>query len=124
MRWSISSQLLSPVVLLLLSVAGISCWTARNATMQARGQIEDRLRNVARFVEDEARFPLEPNVLRWMKSLSGAEYLLVSRSRGELKSSLDLASEGSEPEPTVPVVGDWRVLHLGARLEIEGACDL
>ncbi len=59
MRWRIRSQLLLPLLLLLLGVFGLSVWMAFAAANHARQQIETRVRNVAQIVS-EGKFPLAP----------------------------------------------------------------
>src|SRR4051812_32566688 len=88
MRWRIRTQFLLPVVVLLAGVAGISVTTAVAAANQARRQIEIRLRTVARFLDEADYFPLNEPVLRWLRPLSGAEFLLEMRS-GESLTSLE-----------------------------------
>src|SRR5437016_11031777 len=78
MRWRIRSQLLVPLLLLLLAVAGISTWTALASARRARRQIEERDRNVADSLA-LANFPLTDAILQQVKRLSGADYLLVPR---------------------------------------------
>src|SRR4051794_1139554 len=99
MRWRIRTQLLLPVVVLLVGVAGISITTAAAATRQARQQIETRLRMVARFLDEEAPFQLNESILRKLRPLSGADFLLESRS-GVLRTSLDMEpGEAPHVEP-------------------------
>jgi signal transduction histidine kinase len=116
MRWRIRTQLLLPVVLLLAAVALIVPWTAWSAAAQARQQIEERQRSVARFL-DETHFPLTAVVLGWMEQLSGAEYLLESPT-GQRKTSLDLDPAGLRV--TGPVADDWQHLRLGPPVTIAG----
>lgn len=88
MRWSIRSQLLVPLLALLLSVvAGISVWTAVASAHRSTQQIETRMRHVAK-VFDQGRFPLVRYVLEMTEELSGAEYVLVR--------------DGDEPISTLP----------------------
>ncbi len=117
MRWRIRTQLLLPVGLLLAAVALIVPWTAWSAAAVARQQIEERQRSVARFLDEESRFPLNPVVLGWMEQLSGAEYLLES-PRGGRKTSLDLDPAGLNV--TGPVADDWQQLRLGPPVTIAG----
>jgi signal transduction histidine kinase len=136
MRWRIRSQLLLPVVLLLAGVAGISITTAIAATHQARRQIETRLRTVARFLDEGESFPLTEPVLRMLRPLSGAEFLLEMRS-GDTLTSLELDNESSRVRqergsdgalPAFlanaatlgPVAEDWQTLHLGPPVRIHG----
>lgn len=88
MRWSIRSQLLIPLLALLLSVvAGISVWTGVASARRSTEQIETRMRHVAR-VFDQGRFPLVRYVLDMTEELSGADYVLVR--------------DGDEPVSTLP----------------------
>jgi signal transduction histidine kinase len=112
-RWRIRSQLLLPLMLLLIGVLGLSVWMAFAAAQHARRQIETRVRDVAQIV-GEGTFPLAPlernHVLLWIKQLSGADYLLVKQD-GKRISTL-----GVEPErlpPAEEVGDDWRTLRLG-----------
>jgi signal transduction histidine kinase len=115
MRWRIRTQLLLPVVLLLAGVAGICITTATAATRQARAQIETRLRTVARFLDEEEAFPLNEGVLRKLRPLSGAEYLLAPRS-GAVVTSLE---EGPAEVPRgAPVAEDWQSLRLGPPVRV------
>jgi signal transduction histidine kinase len=112
MRWRIRSQLLLPLLLLLLGVFGVSVWMAFAAANHARQQIETRVRDVAQIV-GEGKFPLAQNyILLWVKQLSGADYLLVKQD-GKRISTLE-----SEPErlPAEEVSDDWRTLQLGPPL--------
>jgi signal transduction histidine kinase len=115
MRWPIRSQLLLPPLLLLLGVAGISVGTAASSAHQARQQIEARLRSVARFLGEESRFRLTRDVLRHMKLLSGADYLLIPRE-GQPLTSLERAPA----ELPAGVVGDWHTLQLGPPVPLAG----
>jgi signal transduction histidine kinase len=117
MRWRIRTQLLLPVVLLLAGVASISLTTATAATRQARRQIESRLRTVARFLDEEESFPLNEGVLRKLRPLSGAEYLLIM-GNGDILTSLEI--HPGESAPAGPVAEDWQSLHLGPPVVVQG----
>jgi len=109
MRWPIRSQLLLPLLLLLVGVLGLSVWMAFAAASQARRQIETRVRDVGRLLS-EGKFPLRENVLPWVKQLSGADYLLARHDGGRI-STLD-----AEPErlpPAEEVREDWGTFRLG-----------
>src|SRR5438132_12546053 len=115
MRWSIRNQLLVPLLLLLLGIAGISGWTATAAANRAWQQTETQVRNVARTF-CEALFPLNDHVLRQIKDLSGAEYLLV-RADGEQITTLPLLEI---PVPPAQSVADgWEHLSLGQELKVQ-----
>lgn len=108
MRWRIRSQLLLPVLLLLVGVAAISFTTAAASARQARGQMEARLRAVARFLMEDPGFPLTSDVLRKLRPLSGAEYVLVPQA-GARRTSLALDPDDlTLPDPS----DDWYALHL------------
>jgi signal transduction histidine kinase len=117
MRWRIRTQLLLPVVLLLAGVAGICLTTAIAAARQARQQIEARLRTVARFLDEEESFPLNEVVLRKLRPLSGAEYLLKMHN-GDTFMSLE--TPPGESVPAGPVAEDWQSLHLGPPVVVHG----
>lgn len=109
----IRTQLLLPVLLLLGGIAAISAGTAYSAARLATRQIETRLRSVARFVAEDAWFPLRENVLRRLGPLSGAEYLLDSAA--------PVTSFDDTPFPlpsSVPVANDWHELALGTPVRV------
>jgi signal transduction histidine kinase len=113
MRWRIRSQLLLPLLLLLVGVLGLSVWMAFAAAKQARQQIETRVRNVGELLS-EGKFPLAPlarnHVLLWVKQLSGADYLLVERDGKRIST---LAAEPERLPVSEDVGDDWRALRLG-----------
>jgi signal transduction histidine kinase len=112
-RINIRSQLLLPLLVLLLGVVGLSVWMALAAANQARQQIETHVRDVAHIVS-QGKFPLaQRHVLLWVKQLSGADYLLVQQAGGHIR-TLEV-----EPErlPSMEEVSDdWRTLRLGPPL--------
>jgi signal transduction histidine kinase len=112
-RWRIRSQLLLPLLLLLLGVLGLSVWMAFAAAKHARQQIETRVRDVAQIV-GEGTFPLAPSarnhVLLKIKQLSGADYLLVKQD-GKRIGTLEV--EPDRLPPAEEVSDDWRTLRLG-----------
>jgi signal transduction histidine kinase len=117
MRWRIRSQLLVPLVLLLLGVVGISTWTAVASANRAWQQLETRFRSVARTLS-ETSYPLnQKNILKIMKGLSGAEYLLVPANG---KPITTFADPDIELPPAEAVVEDWEALHLGPRVTVAG----
>jgi signal transduction histidine kinase len=113
MRWRIRSQLLLPLLLLLLGVLGLSVWMALAAANHARRQIETRVRNVGQLLS-EGKFPLAPlgqnHILLWVKQLSGADYLLV-KPNGKRISTLEVEPESLPPPEAVS--DDWQTFRLG-----------
>jgi signal transduction histidine kinase len=120
MRWRIRSQLLLPLLLLLLGVLGLSVWMAFAAANHARGQIETRVRDVGRLLS-EGKFPLAPlgqnHVLLWVKQLSGADYLLV-RHNDKRISTLEVEPERLPPPEALS--DDWQTFHLGMPVRAGG----
>lgn len=112
MRFGIRYQLLLPLLTLLVGVAGISTWTALASVAHSRQQIEAQVKNVARTL-GESSFPLSPSVLRQMRGLSGAEYLVVERD-GRRVATLDAYPDD------LPPAGDWQTLQLGPPLRVGG----
>jgi signal transduction histidine kinase len=116
MRWRIRWQLLVPPLTLLAGVAGISLWLAVVSAEQARRQIEERVRSVARNLTEESTYPLAENVLRQMKRLSGADYILVPR---EGPPSSTLPGDADVP-PAAGPGDDWQTLRLGPPVKAAG----
>jgi signal transduction histidine kinase len=117
MRWRIRWQLLVPPLTLLAGVAGISLWLAVASAEQARRQIEERVRAVARNLAEETSYPLSENVLRQMKRLSGADYVLVPREGprlGTLPGDVDVPSDSGAGD-------DWQTLRLGPPVSVGGS---
>lgn len=117
-RINIRSQLLLPLLLLLVGVLGVSVWMAFAAASHARQQLEQRVRGVAHIVS-EGKFPLQNHVLLWVKQLSGADYLLV-KENGKRLSTLDVEPERLPPPEDVSA--DSRTLQLGPPIRA-GAAD-
>ncbi|HZU35353.1 MAG TPA: HAMP domain-containing sensor histidine kinase [Gemmataceae bacterium] len=112
MRFGIRYQLLLPLCTLLLGVAGISTWTALASVAYSRRQIETQVKNVARTL-GESTFPLAPSVLRQMRGLSGAEYLVIERDGRQASTLTDSPEE-------LPSAGDWQTLQLGPPVRVGG----
>jgi signal transduction histidine kinase len=116
MRWRIRSQLLLPLLLLLLGVVGLTVWMAVAAANRARHQVETRLRAVAQFLSSED-FPWQLNqgMLLRVKRLSGADFLLVRPERGPITT---LAAVPDDLPPPEEVRDDWQGLHLGPPISL------
>jgi signal transduction histidine kinase len=116
MRWRIRSQLLLPLLLLLLGVLGLSVWMAFAAANHARQQIETRVRNVGQLL-GEGKFPLQDNVLTWVKQLSGADYVLIrEKEKGGLIGTLQV--EPQRLPPAEEVRDDWNTFRLGPPIRV------
>jgi signal transduction histidine kinase len=115
MRWRIRSQLLLPLLLLLVAVVGLCVWMAAAAARRAREQIEARVRTVAHSLAGGS-YPLNPWVLPQVKELSGAEILLAQQG-GTRVGTLEAEPEGLPP---AEVVEDWEALRLGPPVRVGG----
>ncbi len=92
MRWPLRFQILLPMTGVTLAtvclVGGVSAYFA---ALQTEQQIEQRLRDVAGTLS-QSSFPLSSPVLRQMRSLAGADFVLTDASGNILSSSRDPAS--------------------------------
>jgi signal transduction histidine kinase len=114
MRWRIRSQLLVPLLTLLLGVVGISVWTAIASANRARRDIETRVHGSARTVT-QAKYPLTPRTLLLMRELSQAEYLLDED--GHISATFDAPTlPAGLPEPA----DDPDTIPLGPRVVVNG----
>ena len=78
LRLGIRYRLLGPLGLLLVGVVAASLWSAHVAARRAEERVAAQVHNVAQTLQ-EAKFPLNPNILFQMRSLSGAEFLYAPR---------------------------------------------
>lgn len=122
MRWPLRNQILGPVLLLLFATVGVlTGWNFLIASGIHQQRVEQNLREVSQFLS-QASFPLNPSVLRDMKSLSGADFLLLGADLRVVASTL-------QPPPPLrvreqlskqkPVVGD--VDGIGPAIQIAQA---
>jgi signal transduction histidine kinase len=119
MRWRLRYQLLVPLLVLVLGVAGVGWWQASAAATYAHEAIEKRVRSVAsNYVgEDSNNYPLDRQILLQMKRLSGADYVLVPRE-GPSWTTLETPPETLPPADQV---GDnWQTLQLGPPILVGG----
>jgi signal transduction histidine kinase len=112
MPWRIRYQLLVPLLVLGLGVAGVGAWQAMSAASSVRDAIETRIRNVAQNLTEGTSYPLTETVLIHLKRLSGADYLLIPRE------GIPVTTLGSIPDPLPQqtVTDDWQTLQLGPPL--------
>lgn len=126
MRWSIRFQLLLPLFLLLLGVVGISTWTGIASAQRAQRQIELDMRGVARTVlELGGERPPNPQVLRLMKHISGADFVVLDVRHPLPNDQPDgavttLPLLPTDLPPAELVVDDWQKLQLGTRIDVGG----
>jgi signal transduction histidine kinase len=97
MRWPLRNQIVVPMAaVLLMTVLAVSITTAILAARRTTAELERLLTNIARTVK-EARFPLTEPVLLQMRSLSGAEFVLVDERGQRLAQTITLPNEITLP---------------------------
>ncbi len=79
MRWSIRNQILVPFLTLAWLVVGLATIALTRAATNRWEQHTVRQLRQALEVLSEARYPLTENVLRQLKALTGAEFVLTDR---------------------------------------------
>ena len=95
MRWPIRFQLLVPVLLVVvLAVIAISVTSAWLAAAQARRQQEGNIQRLSRTIAGGS-FPLTQSVLRQMRGLSGAEFVLLDYL-GQVQGSTFALTDGQQ----------------------------
>jgi signal transduction histidine kinase len=99
------------------SLLAVGAIHARLAARQTRQQIEQQLQGVVRVLTGSS-FPLSDAVLRQMRDLSRAEFLLADASGRALASSFDSAPR--LPATTMAAATDGDRLALGPPLELDG----
>jgi len=78
-RWPLRNQILLPMIAVILAaLVGVSLLNAYFSVRHARRQIEQELTQVSTTLA-ESSFPLSDAVLRQMRGLSGAEFVLTDR---------------------------------------------
>lgn len=116
MRWSIRSQLLVPLLMLLVGSAGVSTWTAIASARRVQQQIEAQMRDIARTI-DRTNFPLNPPILQMTKNLSGADYLVIHPDQSRTSTLTTTRIELPHQET---IREDAETLRLGPRITVEG----
>lgn len=116
MRWPLSRQILLPMVgILLLTIGVVSALNAWLASARIQRQIETQLADVARTLS-ASNFPLESNVLRQTRGLTGAEYVVAGADGKPIAASDDALAALVAPGGVA--VGDQLDFH---RVETAGS---
>lgn len=113
LRYQIMLPMLGLMVIALVGVSGLSAYLAAG---RAQRQIEQQLREMTRTL-DQSSFPLTDAVLRQMRGLSGAEFVLVGDASVILASSADRVAVSRLPIHLVidpDLVLDQRIALNGA----------
>lgn len=118
MRWPLRYQILLPMACVMLAVVVVvSCVDAWLAGRRAHERIETQLQEIGRTLAG-ASFPLTDNVLKQMRGLSGAEFVVADRAGAVVAASLDRVSTRQLPAPAAPGAG--APLALQRRIPIAG----
>jgi len=118
MRWPLRNQiLLSMMGVTLITLVAVSALNVVLSARVAGRQIERQLQDVARTLA-ESSFPLTDSVLRQMRGLSGAEYVLVDDSGGNVASSDSALSAGDLPQQAR--LDDLQNLALDRTVQLRG----
>lgn len=122
MRWPLRRQILLPMVsVVLAAVLVVSLLNAYLASKQVIADVDEQQSNVARTLA-ATNFPLERNVLRQTRGLTGAEYLISSDDSVALAASDDgllslsaanLAAQGASQSLDVSLAeGTVEMIHI------------
>ncbi|MFP6693015.1 MAG: ATP-binding protein [Pirellulales bacterium] len=89
MRWPIRAQIMLPMLLvMLISLVGVSVLNAYFSVQQTKGQIVGQLTNVAETLQN-LDFPLTDRSLTQARGLTGAEFTLVNSEDEPIASTID-----------------------------------
>ncbi|MFP6659777.1 MAG: hypothetical protein VB853_16445, partial [Pirellulales bacterium] len=89
MRWPIRAQIMLPMLLvMLISLVGVSVLNAYFSVQQTKGQIVGQLTNVAETLQN-LDFPLTDRSLTQARGLTGAEFSLVNSEDEPIASTID-----------------------------------
>jgi signal transduction histidine kinase len=128
MRWPIRAQIMLPMLMvMLISLVGVSALNAYFSVHQAERQIIGQLSNVATTLQN-LDFPLTDRSLNQVRGLTGADFFLVKSNGEAVASTVDreFAIDHAnliEAEPSREValgrltqVGDTRFYHAAVRI--------
>ena len=118
MRFPIRSQILLPLAALQVAVVTlVSAWAAWGAAGRVREDVAERLNALGAMLETAA-YPITGSVLRQMKQLSGADYVLLSPEGNLIETTLALPRPTGAPDEIIPE--DLRTAGTLAEIEISG----
>lgn len=117
MRWPLRRQIMLPLlVVAVASLAAVGAINAELAARQTRQRIEQQLQGVV-TVLSETNFPLTDNVLKQMRDLSGAEFVVTGASGTTHATSFSQGSVRLLADDAPPKGSDT---SLGMPLEVHG----
>src|SRR5262245_13345884 len=116
MRWPIRNQILLPLVAVaIVSLTAVGAINTLLTEQRTRAQVEQQLRQVIGVVTTSS-FPLTNPVLRQMRDLSGAEYVLSDAAGVTFASTLP--DVGALPEQVA--AANIRDVQLGPSVAVGG----
>ena len=116
MRWPIRNQILVPVLAVaILSLAAVATINTVLVERRIGAQVEQQLRQVI-GVLTTSTFPLTDAVLRQMRDLSSADYVLIDNAGSPIASTLTK----SEPLPSSEATASIADVRLGPSVEVNG----
>ena len=116
MRWPIRNQILLP--LLAVAIVSLTAVGAINTVLTERrtcAHVEQQLRQVIGVLTTSS-FPLTDSVLRQMRDLSNADYVLIDPTGATWRSTLPK----TEPLPEQTVTNQIQDVQLGPSVEVAG----
>ena len=116
MRWPIRNQILLP--LLAVAIISLTAVGAINTVLterRTREHVEQQLRQVIAVLTNSS-FPLTDSVLRQMRELSSADYVLIDPAGATMASTLP----ETEPLPEQTVTVNIQDVQLGPSVEVGG----
>lgn len=116
MRWPIRNQILLPVLAVaIVSLTAVGVINTFLTGQRTRAHVEQQLRQVIGVLTTSS-FPLTNSVLRQMRELSSAEFILIDSSAGAVASTLPDAT--TLPEQTV--TSNIQDVQLGPSISVNG----
>ena len=116
MRWPIRNQIMFPIVAVaIVSLTAVGVFNAVLAEQRTRVQVDQQLRHVI-GVLNTSSFPLTTPVLRQMRDLSSADFVLTDTA-GEVTAS---TLSGTAPLPEQAVISRIQDVQLGPSAEVAG----
>ncbi len=115
MRIPLQYQIMIPLVVVAgASLVAVGAINARRATQETQATIDRQLQGVVRVLTS-SNFPLTDAVLRHMKDLSGAEFVLISQEGLPVSKSISL---GSAQLPSTPLADKTEEVVLGPQIAL------
>ncbi|QDU63938.1 Sensor protein FixL [Planctomycetes bacterium Pan216] len=117
MRWTVQTQLVGPIVVLVLGLILAGAWfSLQTAEHAATTQLESQMRDTARSIQ-EASYPLTLPILEQIKQFSGFDFVLLRD--GSAKGTLSSESIPSDLGRRT-ASGDTGALRLDRSISVDG----